>query len=97
MNKILILEPFYTNFHIDLSKHISDDIEVLVFNFGNILYLGDAKKTIAHKKIIKSNFTDIDLQIAKETRTLYTETLRKIENREPSVEDFEYMARYVSF
>ena len=97
MNKILILEPFYTNFHIDLSKHISDDIEVLVFNLGNILYLRDAKKTIAHKKIIKSNFTDIDLQIAKETQTLYTETLRKIENREPSVEDFEYMARYVSF
>ena len=49
--KVLILEPFYTNFHIDLANHISDDISAFVFNYGNIVYLKGAKKIYIHKRL----------------------------------------------
>ena len=95
--KLLLLETFYSNFEIELAKSISNDIEALVFNIGNILYLNGASKIIVHKKILKSDFSQRDIIIAKTTRTLYTETLRKIDNIEPSIEDIEYMAKYISF
>jgi capsular polysaccharide export protein len=95
--KILILEPFYSNFDIDLAKNISDDIYSLIFNYGYILYLKDSKKINAHKNIVFSDFEIKDLELAKKTKTLYTETLRKIDKKEPSINDFEYMAKYISF
>jgi capsular polysaccharide export protein len=97
MKKVLVIEPFYTNFHIDLAKYLSKDIYALIFNLGNIIYLDGAKKIFVHKKIKEYKYTDKDLQLAKNTKTLYTETLRKIENQEPSKDDFIYMARYISF
>lgn len=95
--KLLLLESFYTNFHIDLANYLSDDVHALVFNLGNIVYLKAANKIIVHKFILKANYTQKDMNIAIETKTLYTETLRKIKEEEPSFEDFEYMAKYVSF
>lgn len=95
--KILILEPFYTNFHSELAKKLSDDISTFIFNYGNIIYLNGAKKVYVHKEIENISFTNKDLKIAKNTQTLYTETLRKIENIEPSQSDFEYMAKYISY
>ena len=95
--KILILEPFYTNFHIELADYLSSDIKALIFNIGNIVYLKGADKTLAHKNILKANYTQKDMKIVESTKTLYTETLRKIDSVEPSFEDFEYMARYIAF
>ena len=95
--KILILEPFYTNLHIELANYLSDDIKALIFNIGNMVYLKDAGKTIVHKYILKAKYTQRDMKVVETTKTLYTETLRKIDGVEPSYEDFEYMAKYVSF
>lgn len=97
MNKILILEPFYTSFHSELAKSLSDDISAFVFNYGNIVYLQGAKKVIVHKELEHIIATQNDIAIAKDTKTLYSETLRKIEGIEPSQSDFEYMAKYVGF
>ena len=95
--KILILEPFYTNFHIDLVEHLSTETKALVFNIGNIVYLKGADKIIAHKFILKAQYKPRDMKIVTDTKTLYTESLRKIDSVEPSFENFEYMAKYVSF
>ena len=95
--KILILEPFYTKFHIDLAKSLSNDISAFVFNYGNVVYLSDTKKIYVNKELKTIEYSQIDLNIVKNTKTLYSETLRKIENREPTESDFEYMARYIAF
>jgi len=95
--KILILEPFYTNFHNDFAKFLSDDIHTFIFNLGNILYTKEAKKIVVHSKILNQNFNKADIEIVKNIKTLYSETLRKIENREPSLGDIEYQAKYISF
>lgn len=95
--KILILEPFYTNFHIKLAKSLSIDISAFVFNYGNIVYLGDTKKIYINNKLKNIKYSKYDLDMAKSTKTLYSETLRKIQGCEPSESDFEYMARYVAF
>lgn len=95
--KILILEPFYTSFHSELAKSLSDDISAFVFNYGNIVYLQGVQKVIVNKELENIIATQDDITIAKETKTLYSETLRKIEGMEPSQSDFEYMAKYIKF
>lgn len=95
--KILILEPFYTSFHIELAKSLSDDILAFVFNYGNIVYLQGVQKVIVNKELEHIIATQDDITIAKETKTLYSETLRKIEGMAPSQSDFEYMAKYIKF
>lgn len=95
--KILILEPFYTKFHIDLAKSLSDDISAFVFNYGNIVYLSGTQKVHIDNELKTIEYSQNDLDIAKNTKTLYSQTLRKIEDREPSKSDFEYMARYIAF
>lgn len=95
--KILILEPFYTNFHIELAKSLSNDISAFVFNYGNTVYLQGAKKIIVHKKLEHVIAKQNDIILAQETKTLYTESIRKIKCREPLQSDFEYMAKYIGF
>jgi len=95
--KILILEPFYTNFHIDLASYLSNNIDIFIFNFGSILYLNDAKKIFIQKNILNYEYLENDLKLSKNIKTLYTETLRKIDNQEPSEDNFIYMARYIAF
>lgn len=97
MTKILILEPFYTNFHIDLAHRLSDDIYCFVFNIGNVLNAKGAKQLFVKKQIINSRYSSEDLALAHKTKTLYTETSRKLLGQEPCDSDFEYMAKYVSF
>ncbi|WOE71946.1 hypothetical protein RZR97_10010 [Hydrogenimonas thermophila] len=95
--KILILEPFYTNFHIDLAKSLTNNIESMVFNIGYIIYLRDSKINICHKKILDYSYSQHDLYLAKNIKNLYTERIRKLKNNEPLEKDFEYMAKYVSY
>jgi capsular polysaccharide export protein len=95
--KILILEPFYTNFHIELAKTLSSNISAFIFNYGNVVYHSGAKKVYVDKELRIVNYSKSDLEIAKNTKTLYSETLRKIYDVEPFESDFEYMAKYVSF
>lgn len=97
MNKILILEPFYTNFHIDLAHSLSNNIYSFIFNSGNLIYLKGSKKRFVHQHIINTQYPPADLFIAKNTKSLYTEILRKISRVEPSESDFEYMAKYISY
>ncbi len=95
--KILILEQSYSSFHIELAKSLSTDIKAFVFNIGNIVYLKGADKTIVHKYILKTDYTDDDMRIVKGTKSLHSETLRKFYGVEPSFEELEYMAKYVSY
>lgn len=95
--KILILEPFYTRFHIDLAKSLSTDISSFIFNYGNVFYLIGAKKIYIDNELKTVEYSYNDLNIAKNTKTLYSEMLSKIEDKESSKNDFEYMARYIAF
>lgn len=97
MNKYLILEPFYSDFHIDVAHSLSNDIYSFVFNIGNYVYLKRAKKVLVHKKILVSEYSQSDNVIAKATKSLYTERLINLECREPSEDDFQYMAKYIAY
>jgi len=95
--KILILEPFYTNFHIDLAQYISSDIETFIYNFGYCIYVNHTKNLLVSKSIKKHSYTQEDLEKVKHIKTLYTETSRKLYETEPATEAFIYMAKYLSF
>jgi len=95
--KILILEPFYTQFHMELARRMSSDITAFVFNYGYMIYLNDAKKVYIDKEVKNYVHSKNDFYLVKNTKTLYSETMRKIYNKEPSESDFEYMVRYVGF
>ena len=95
--KILILEPFYTSFHIDLAKYLSDDIYSFVFDFGNIIYLLGSKKIYVNNHILKESYSPDDLVIAEKTKNLYSEKLKKIEGIKLKKNNLKYMARYISY
>ena len=97
MNKILILEPFYTNFHCDLANSLSSEVYSFVFNLGNLIYLKGSHKLLVNKKISNYSYSLSDLNIAKNTKSLYTERKRKLDQVEPSEDDFIYMAKYIAF
>lgn len=97
MNNILILEPFYSHFHVKLAKRLSNNIEALVFNLGNLVYLRGVKKHYVHKKILQQDFNHLDLKIAKKSINLFTEKTKYIDNHEVTEDQYFYMARYVSF
>ena len=97
MSKIVIIEPFYTNFHCDLANSLSSDIYSLVFNLGNLIYLKGSHKFLVNKRINEYSYSLSDLNIVKNIKSLYTEKKRKLEKIEPNEADFIYMARYIGF
>lgn len=97
IKKVLILEPFYTNFHCELANSLSSEVYSLVFNLGNLIYLKGSHKLLVNKKISHYSYSSTDLHIAKNTKSLYTEKKRKLDQVEPSEDDFIYMAKYIAF
>jgi len=97
MNKTLILEPSYSNFHCDLAHSLSSEVYSFVFNLGNLIYLKSSHKLIVEQKVKLYSYSLDDLYIAKNTKSLFTEKTRKHERIEPSETDFIYMARYIAF
>ena len=62
--KIVILEPFYTSFHIDLIQNLSNDIWLLIFNYANIVYLSHAKKVHIDKELNEIGYSEKDLDVS---------------------------------
>ncbi|WP_413691536.1 hypothetical protein [Psychromonas sp. KJ10-2] len=97
MGKVLILEPFYTNFHCDLAKSFSSEVYSLVFNLGHLIYLKGSQKLLVNKIVNEHPYSLSDLNMVKNIKSLFTEKKRKLEKVEPNEAEFIYMAKYVTF
>ncbi len=98
---ILILEPNYSNFEQDLAGYLAkekkDKIYSFIFNLGLYAYLWKTQPIFVNKKLKYQIYDEQDKEFVLNTKTLFSEQIKKREKRNFTEQEIIYQAKYVAF